>query len=139
MSSISSVALQSAVTTTATGTAHAGIKGFRTYQANGTTTAGAGAATILIEVSNVPVPATGDWITLATITLTLAVTNSSDGFASDAHWRHVRSRVSAISGTNAIPLAHPEGSGLDTFLYSRISIYRYVLRMVLAVHGNFQG
>lgn len=75
---------------------------FKSFQASGTTTAGAGAATVLIQGSNVALPAVdGDWVLLGTITLTLATTKSGDGFASDAPWRHVRSNVSAISGTGA--------------------------------------
>jgi len=76
--------------------------GKTTYQAWGTTTAGAGAATIVIEVSNVEVPtADTDWITAGTITLTLGTAKTTDGFAMAAAWRNVRARVSAISGTNA--------------------------------------
>ncbi len=70
----------------------------RTFQAYGATTAGAGAATIIIEGCNV---VAGGYITLGTITLTLSSSISTDGFASDSSWEHVRARVSAISGTNA--------------------------------------
>ena len=77
----------------------------RTFQALGTTSAGVGAATIVIQASNVAVPSTdaasADWLTLGTITLTLGTTQVTDGFASDAPWLHVRSRVTAISGTDA--------------------------------------
>jgi hypothetical protein len=70
-----------------------------TFQATGLTSAGAGAATILIQVSNEDTPT--QWVTAATITLTLSTTRSTDGAAIDAAWKHVRSRVSAISGTDA--------------------------------------
>lgn len=76
----------------------------RTFQAQGSTGSGTGAATIIIQVSNLPSPATGtdvDWITLATITLTLGTTKTTDGFATDAPWRHARAKLSAISGTGA--------------------------------------
>lgn len=73
----------------------------KTFQARGKTTAGAGAATIIIEASDFDNPGTGDWVTLGTITLTLSATNSSDGFTSDGPWKYVRARISAISGTNA--------------------------------------
>lgn len=76
----------------------------RTFQAIGVTSAGAGSATIIIEASNKASPATGtnvDWTTLGTITLTLSTTQTNDGFVSQAPWRHVRARVSAISGTDA--------------------------------------
>jgi len=76
--------------------------GLRTFQAYGATSASTGAATIVIEVSNIEKPATdADWITAGTITLTLGVTRTSDGFATNAPWRNVRARISAISGTNA--------------------------------------
>lgn len=74
----------------------------KTFQARGRTTAGAGSATVIIEASDFDSPSTGDWVTLATITLTLSTTNSSDGFTSDAPWKYVRARLSAISGTGAV-------------------------------------
>jgi hypothetical protein len=97
------VTLQSAATTTATGTG-VGMatnnrisESLRTFQSTGTTSAGSGAATVLIEVSNDNVV----WLTLGTITLTLGTSATSDGFASNAPWGNVRARVSSISGTNA--------------------------------------
>jgi len=68
-----------------------------TFQADGTTSSGAGSATIDVEVSNNGV----NWDTMGTITLTLATTTSSDGFASNASWKYVRGNVTAISGTGA--------------------------------------
>ena len=73
----------------------------RTFQASGFTTAGAGASTIIIEVSNLDPPGANDWVVAGTITLTLGTTPTSDGFVTDAPWTFVRARVSAISGTNA--------------------------------------
>jgi len=97
-----STALLTAATTTASGAAQKPITVPRTYHAFGTTSAGAGAATIVIEVSNIETPATdADWILMGTITLTLGTTQTSDGFASHAAWRNVRARVTAISGTTA--------------------------------------
>jgi hypothetical protein len=97
-----SVQLLSAVIATGAGPSHQPWGEKRTFHATGTTSAGAGAATIIVEASSVDAPSLdGDWVELGTITLVLAVTRSSDGFASDAAWRHVRGRVSAISGTNA--------------------------------------
>jgi len=69
----------------------------RVFQAVGTTSSGAGAATVLVQVSCDNV----NWLTLATITLTLATTASSDGFASIEQWPYVRGNVSSISGTGA--------------------------------------
>lgn len=71
----------------------------RVFQATGTTSAGAGAATIAVEVSETG--ADNEWITLGTITLTLGTTVTTDGFASDAAWTYVRGNVTAISGTDA--------------------------------------
>jgi hypothetical protein len=68
-----------------------------TFQASGATTSGAGAATVVIQVSN----DNSNWITAGTITLTLGTSETSDGFAFDAHWEHVRANVTAISGTGA--------------------------------------
>jgi hypothetical protein len=69
----------------------------KVFQAYGTTSAGAGSATIVIQGSIF-----GDnFITLGTISLTLGTTLTSDGFAIDACWPFVRANVSAISGTNA--------------------------------------
>jgi hypothetical protein len=71
----------------------------RVFQATGTTSAGAGAATIVVEVSLTGT--TNEWITLGTITLTLGTTVTTDGFAMDAAWTYVRGNVTAISGTDA--------------------------------------
>lgn len=70
----------------------------RTFEAYGTTSSGAGAATVIIEVRN---SENSDWHTMATITLTLGTSVAGDGFASSAAWRYVRARISAISGTDA--------------------------------------
>lgn len=73
----------------------------RTFQATGTTTSGAGAATVTVQVSNVPTPGANDWITIGTITLTLGTTSTTDGFVSIAAWENVRGNITAISGTGA--------------------------------------
>lgn len=95
--------LTSAITTT-TGEAMQLRCDNRSFQAMGTTSAGSGAAAIVIEGSNKTAPVTGtnvDWTTLGTISLTLGTTQTNDGFVSFAPWRWVRARVSSISGTNA--------------------------------------
>jgi hypothetical protein len=69
----------------------------RVFQAKGTTSAGAGAATVLVQVSC----NNSDWITLGTITLTLGTVSTSDGLASSASWPYVRGNITAISGTTA--------------------------------------
>ena len=71
----------------------------RTFQAFGITSAGAGASTIIVEATNEETPTV--WVLLGTITLVLSTTVVSDGFATDAPWRHVRFRITAISGTDA--------------------------------------
>lgn len=93
--------LLSAVTATGAGASLPDLGCKRTFFANGATTASTGAATILVEVSNVAAPTSADWKLLATVTLTLGTTLTNDGFASDAPWKHVRGNVTAISGTGA--------------------------------------
>lgn len=94
--------LLEAVIATGSGSAVKPATPWRTFQAYGATSAGSGAATIIIEVSNIESPTSdADWITAGTITLTLGTTRTTDGFVMFAGWRNVRARVSAISGTNA--------------------------------------
>jgi hypothetical protein len=95
---IQTAALLSAVTATGAGSAIANSGTTKTYQARGTTSAGAGAATIVIQGSN---DGGTSWDTIGTITLTLATTSSSDSFASDDRYALVRGNVTAISGTTA--------------------------------------
>lgn len=89
--------LLSAVTSTGAGTASSPDSHSRTFQATGTTSAGSGAATVKVQVSN----DNSNWIDLGTITLVLGTSATSDGFSSDAAWKYVRGNVTAISGTNA--------------------------------------
>jgi hypothetical protein len=74
----------------------------RTFLAGGTTSAGAGAATVVIYGSNL---GTTYWVELGTVTLTLATTitfgTGTGGFVSQAPWPYVCAHVSAISGTGA--------------------------------------
>ena len=105
---LSSVVLLSGATATGAGAAHVPVNTLRTFQAQGATSAGAGAATILIEVSNIAGPGPGDrpdsdtdWSTLDTLSLTLGTTATTDFGESNAAWRFVRARVTAISGTDA--------------------------------------
>ena len=85
-------------TTTATGSSIELGASNKTVQAKGTTSAGAGAATIVIEVTN---NTDWPWITAGTITLVLGTSATADGFAISAGWKAMRARVSAISGTDA--------------------------------------
>lgn len=68
-----------------------------TFQATVTGT-GAVTATVIIDVSNDGINAVTT--VLGTITLT-GTTSSSDGFTTNAPWKYVRARVTAISGTGA--------------------------------------
>ena len=80
-----------------------------TFMASGETSASTGAATILVQVTNIDAPSdsavsgdnNGYWITAGTITLTLGTTITSDGFAINAPWKWARFHISAISGTDA--------------------------------------
>lgn len=106
MSNIASHKMLDAATTTATSGYEplAGSRLMNTFWAYGTTSAGSGAATIVIEVSNASTPVNTtnvDWLIAGTITLTLGTTQTNDGFAMNAAWRWVRARVTAISGTDA--------------------------------------
>jgi hypothetical protein len=98
---ITSVTMLSAATTTSTSEHFTPWIAKKTFYCKGTTSAGAGAATILIEGIDVASSVTADWVALGTITLTLGTTSTGDGFASDAAWRYTRARISAISGTTA--------------------------------------
>lgn len=98
-----SVPLLEAANATGAGVAQDPVGTYRTFQASGATSAGVGAATILIEVSDALTRPTSNaqFMTMGTITLTLGTTTTADGFASDAAWRWVRARITAISGTDA--------------------------------------
>jgi hypothetical protein len=87
-----------AKTATGAGSAENGVQGTKTYQASGTTTAGAGAAVILVQGS---CDEGANWDTIGTISLTLATTTSSDSFTSDDHYTLIRGNVQSISGTGA--------------------------------------
>lgn len=99
--SMASTSLLSAATATGAGASFSPRATPQTYQATGATGSGSGAATIKIQVSDVPTPTANDWLDLGTITLTLGVTSTTDGFTSSTSWRHVRANVTAISGTSA--------------------------------------
>lgn len=79
-------------------------------QAFGATTASTGAATVLVEVSNVPAPTDdGHWATAATITLTLGTTlvkASNDAGGSLLPYKWARANVTALTGTGAYVTAY---------------------------------
>jgi len=100
---ISTVVLLSNATTTQSGQRHTAWDAKLTFQAVGRTTSGSGSASVDIQVSNVTNPTQDShWLTAMTISLTLgSATDAGDGQEFDAKWRHVRARVTAISGTGA--------------------------------------
>ena len=97
MGKVKTIRLLAAATATGAGNGEELFGEKYTFFASGTTSAGAGAAVIKVQVSNDDVT----YIDLGEISLTLATTASADGFASDAPWKHVRGNVSSISGTDA--------------------------------------
>lgn len=87
-------------TTTGAGTAVTPSGSVRAFQVYGTTSSGAGSATVLIEVSN----DNSNYETLISFSLTLdttVVAAGGDGDSSVIPWKYVRVNVSAISGTGA--------------------------------------
>lgn len=94
---MASTALLTGVIATGAGSSFANPKKEKTYQASGTTSAGAGAATIQVQGSNDG----ANWDTIGTLSLTLATTTSSDSFASMDRYDRIRGNVTAISGTDA--------------------------------------
>jgi hypothetical protein len=96
------ISILTAATTVAAGSAVASrYKGAKSFQGYGTTSAGAGSATIQVQGSNVE---TGPWDTIGTLTLTLATTVAagvSDSFSSLDGYEFYRANVTAISGTGA--------------------------------------
>lgn len=91
------VILANAATTTGIKTASVLRKGTKTFQAYGTTTAGAGAATAKIEAT---VDGTS-WDLVGTISLTLGTTVTSDSFSSVDGYAAHRANITALSGTGA--------------------------------------
>jgi len=76
----------------------------KSFIASGITTAGAGSATVLVEATNDISAADPGWITVATLSLTLATTKAAGtqaGYATDAAYEAFRMRVTAITGTGA--------------------------------------
>jgi hypothetical protein len=94
---VTSQKLLDAVIATGAGSAFNGVAGQKTFHLSGTTSAGTGAVTVKVEGSM-----TGtSWDTIATLSLTLGTTATSDGFTSGDRYALVRGNVTSISGTNA--------------------------------------
>jgi hypothetical protein len=96
--SIGKTSLGAAITAVAVQSTVIGRCGNKTYSAWGLTTAGAGAATIVIQGSNSGGTA---WVTIGTISLTLGTTAAEEGFTSSDAYEVIRANVTAISGTGA--------------------------------------
>jgi hypothetical protein len=87
----------SGATATGAGASVSGVKRTKTYQANGATTSGTGAASINVEGSLNGV----NWDVIGTIPLTLGTSSTSDSFTSADAYDLIRGNVTAISGTGA--------------------------------------
>lgn len=70
----------------------------RAFQIWGTTTAGAGAATVLVETRH---GFDAPWETSGTMTLVLGTTVTSDTVLTEAAWHETRARVTTLTGTGA--------------------------------------
>ena len=68
-----------------------------TFQGVGKTSAGTGAASVNIEVSNDG----ANWLNFGTIALTLGTAATSVGLVISAPWGYIRANASSITGTNA--------------------------------------
>jgi hypothetical protein len=73
----------------------------KAFQAIGRTTAGSGSAIIKIQGSLTGGASDTEWVDVATITLTLGTTATTDGFASDSVWAYIRPNVTTLTGTGA--------------------------------------
>lgn len=90
--------LLNAVTVAGAGTKEfAPAKGRRSIQVKGSTSAGAGTATVLLEVSNDRV----NWAIAVTLSLVLGTTETSDQNTIDNSFAFVRGNVTALTGTGA--------------------------------------
>lgn len=81
----------------------------RTFEVYGNTSSGSGSAVVVIEVRN---SQNAPYKTLATVTLTLGTTVTSDGATSPAAWRYCRARVTTLTGTGATVSANTGSSPL---------------------------
>jgi len=97
MRKVSTQTLLSAVIVTGAGDSYEPNSVNRSFQLTGSTSAGAGAASVDIEVSNDGT----NFIKIGTLSLILSTTLSQAGMLSNAPWRYVRGNVKAISGTDA--------------------------------------
>jgi hypothetical protein len=76
----------------------------RSFQVRGYMDAGVGTVTVQIQASNIPVPdetTDDDWFSLADVTIALSTTPANDAFTTDAPYRHVRAKVTAITAVDA--------------------------------------
>jgi hypothetical protein len=71
---------------------------YKSFQAVGVMSAGTGTVAVNIEVSNNGT----EFLTLATISLSLSTSKASDGFACVNTWNYVRANVTAITTNGSV-------------------------------------
>lgn len=102
MSQNTSQIIAEALTATGAATMVKGADVACAIQILGKTSSGTGAASVAIQVSNVPVPSVdGDWIDAGIATLTLGTTKTSEAVPILVPWKWLRANVNSISGTGA--------------------------------------
>lgn len=92
--------------------------GLVTIEVNGNTSAGTGAASIEIQVSN----NNSTWQSVGTININLGTTQTSDKFEMDAtwaNWAYIRANVVSISGTGASIYVYKNSGVIDSFTGGR--------------------
>ena len=87
------------VTTTGEGAIHSPDFASKTFQLEGSTSSGVGAAAVKVEASHSG--RVGTWEEVGSITLTLGTTTTSDSFSTVSIYKHYRGNVVSISGTGA--------------------------------------
>lgn len=97
MGKVKTHVLLSAVTGTGSGEEASPNDKHRSFHLTGFTSAGAGAASVTVEVSNDGV----NFVVQDTLTLTLGTTITSDVGVFDEPYKYVRGNVGSISGTDA--------------------------------------
>lgn len=85
------------VTTVSTGNVFRPLGAAKTFHGIGSTSAGAGASVVEVEASMDNV----NWVSLDTMSFTLATTVSSQTGTDNDAWKYLRGRVVSISGTDA--------------------------------------
>lgn len=90
-------AILSGATSTGAGNSFTPWGPYRSFHIYGSTSSGAGSATVDIEVSN----DASSWVVGVSCDLTLSTTVTAHGKVFLGHWKYVRANVTAISGAGA--------------------------------------